>query len=103
MNMPEGRLVNRQAVAIAAAAVAGLTMTTMAQQNRSAAGSASIEVTPVRDNIYVLSGAGANIVASVGRDGVFLVDTGLEQNAEPMLAALAQLQKMIDFKRPAVE
>ncbi len=94
---------NRQATAIAAAVVAGLTVTTMAQQSRSAAGSASIEVTPVRDNIYVLSGAGANIVASVGRDGVFLVDTGLEQNVEPMLAALAQLQKMIDFKRPAVE
>ncbi len=69
---------------------------------RAGAGRA-IEVTPVRDNIYVFSGGGANIVASVGRDGVFLVDTGLEQNVEPMLAALAQLQKMLDFKRQPAE
>jgi cyclase len=67
------------------------------------AGNAQIEILPVRDNIYVLGGAGANIVASVGRDGVFLVDTGLEQNVEPVLAALAQLQKMIDFRRPPVD
>jgi glyoxylase-like metal-dependent hydrolase (beta-lactamase superfamily II) len=64
-------------------------------QTRAAAGAPRIEVTPVRANIYVLSGAGANIIASVGRDGVFLVDTGLEQNVEPLLAALAQLQKMM--------
>ena len=31
---------------------------------------------PVRDNIYVLAGAGANIARLGGRDGVFLVDTG---------------------------
>src|SRR4029077_20622538 len=80
-----------------------LTATSFAQQGRPTTGSTQIEVTPVRDNIYVLSGAGANIVASVGRAGVFVVDTGLEQNVEPMLAALAQLQKMIDFKRPAPE
>lgn len=98
---------NRQATAIAAvvvgAVVAGLTVTAFAQQNRPAAGVAQIEVTPVRDNIWVLSGAGANVVASVGRDGVFLVDSGLEQNVEPMLAALAQLQKMVDFRRAPVE
>jgi cyclase len=80
-----------------------LALPTLAQQNRPVTGSPPIEITPVRDNIYVFSGAGANIVASVGRDGVFLVDTGLEQNVEPMLAALVQLQKMIDFKRPPVE
>jgi len=87
----------------AVVAGAGLTATTFAQQNRAPAAQASIEVTPVRDNIYVFSSGGTNIVASVGRDGVFLVDTGLEQNVEPMLAALAQLQKMLDFKRPAPE
>jgi cyclase len=84
-------------------AVASLSSTPSAQQNRAPAGAAQIEVTPVRDNIYVLSGGGSNVVASVGRDGVFLVDTGLEQNVEQMLAAIAQLQKMIDFKRPPVE
>jgi glyoxylase-like metal-dependent hydrolase (beta-lactamase superfamily II) len=87
--------------------IAGLALPTVAQsagaQARATASAAQIEVTPVRANIYVLSGAGANIIASVGRDGVFLVDTGLEQNVEAMLAALAQLQKMIDFSRPPAE
>ncbi len=82
-----------------------LTPASFAQQARASqnAGGAQIEIVPVRENIYVLAGAGANIVASVGRDGVFLVDTGLEQNVEPMLAALAQLQKMVDFKRSPAE
>jgi glyoxylase-like metal-dependent hydrolase (beta-lactamase superfamily II) len=88
---------------IALVAVASLTSTPSAQQNRAPSGAAPVEVTPVRDNIYVLSGAGSNIIASVGRDGVFLVDTGLEQNTEQVLAAIAQLQKMLDFKRPPVE
>ena len=35
-----------------------------------------IEILPVRGNIYALMGAGANIVASVGPDGVLLVDAG---------------------------
>src|SRR4030095_16495541 len=35
-----------------------------------------IEVLPVRGNIYALIGAGANIIASVGPDGVLLVDAG---------------------------
>jgi cyclase len=89
---------------IALVIVASLASTPSAQQNRApAAGAAQIEVTPVRDNIYVLSGGGSNIVASVGRDGVFLVDTGLEQNVDQVLAALAQLQRLIDFKRISVE
>src|SRR5438874_1065466 len=93
---------------VATTLVAGLTITTAAQQNRTpqngaAPGPAPIEVTAVRDNLYVLSGAGANIAASVGPDGVFLVDSGLEAKVEPMLAALAQLQKMVDFKRAPAE
>ena len=31
--------------------------------------SGSIQVLPVRGNIYVLQGAGANITVSIGRDG----------------------------------
>ena len=75
----------------------------IAQQNRAAAGSAAIEITPVRGNIYVLSGAGGNIVVSVGRDGVFLVDSGLEQNIAAVLEKIAELQKMADYKRSAAE
>ena len=96
----------RRHVAVFAAAIAVLTVTAAAQNPgaaRPAAAGVRIEVTPVRDNIWVLSGAGANIVASVGRDGVFLVDSGLEQHVDAMLAALGELQRMVDFRRPPVE
>jgi cyclase len=35
-----------------------------------------IHVLPVQGNIYMLVGAGANITASIGRDGILLVDSG---------------------------
>jgi len=52
-----------------------------------------IEVLPVRGNIYVLFGAGANIVASVGGDGVLLVDAGSAAMSDKVLAALADVQR----------
>jgi glyoxylase-like metal-dependent hydrolase (beta-lactamase superfamily II) len=57
-----------------------------------------IRVLPVRGYLHVIQGAGANIVASVGRDGVLLVDTGLPQNAEQVLAAIRQLQRELDLR-----
>src|SRR5262245_28649442 len=81
----------------------------VAQQNRGAAArtqgtaGAPIEIVPVRDNIYVLAGAGANVVVSAGRDGVFVVDTGTEAQATPLLAAIAELQRRLDFRRPPPE
>jgi cyclase len=52
-----------------------------------------IEILPVRGNIYALMGAGANIVASVGHDGVLLVDAGTAAMTDKIVAALAQLQR----------
>ncbi len=52
-----------------------------------------IEVLPVKGNIYVLLGAGANILASVGADGVLLVDAGTAAMTDKVLAALAQVQR----------
>jgi cyclase len=52
-----------------------------------------IEITPVRGNIYLLSGAGSNITVSVGKDGVFLVDTGTAQMADKVLAAIGRLSQ----------
>ena len=85
--------------AVALAAIAAL-VPHVSAQNR---GAAAVEITPVRDNIYLLSGAGANIVASVGRDGVFLVDSGLEQNTDAVLAAIAEIQKRVAYGRPPAE
>ena len=74
-----------------------------APQVRPTTASAAIEIVPARDNIFVLGGAGANIVLSVGRDGVFMVDTGLEQRADQVIAAIRQLQRQLDQRTLPVE
>lgn len=45
----------------------------------------------IADNIYLLTGAGANIIAHTGSDGVTLVDGGLAQNAASLAQAVAAL------------
>ena len=52
-----------------------------------------VHIMHVRGPIYMLLGAGGNITASVGEDGVLLVDTGLASMTEKVLAAIRQLQK----------
>jgi cyclase len=59
-----------------------------------------VRVLPIRGNLHVIQGAGANIVASVGRDGVLLVDSGLAQNADQVIAAIRQLQRDLDLREP---
>ena len=41
----------------------------------------SINILPVRGNLYMLIGAGANVAASIGRDGVLMVDSQNRQVA----------------------
>jgi cyclase len=55
-----------------------------------------LEIVPVKGNIYMLAGAGGNIVISVGADGVLLVDSGLAANADRVLAALNQFTQEIN-------
>jgi len=62
-----------------------------AQQRPAPQASPQIEVVPVRGNIYLISGGGANITASVGPDGIFLVDSGSAPLSEKVLAALNEL------------
>jgi glyoxylase-like metal-dependent hydrolase (beta-lactamase superfamily II) len=57
-----------------------------------------IRVLPIRGNTYMIAGAGANITVSVGRDGVLMVDSGLAQNADRVLAALQQLQREVELR-----
>jgi cyclase len=52
-----------------------------------------IEIVPIRGNLYALLGAGGNITVSVGPDGVFMVDTGLPNMTDKILAAVQQLQR----------
>lgn len=54
-----------------------------------------IRVLPVRGNIYMLVGAGANIVVSAGRDGALLVDTGAAAMSDKVLATVRQLSRRV--------
>src|SRR5690348_12441949 len=52
---------------------------------------AKITSVPLGDNLFLLGGAGANVVAHTGPDGVLLVDGGLAQNAAALAQAVAAL------------
>jgi glyoxylase-like metal-dependent hydrolase (beta-lactamase superfamily II) len=52
-----------------------------------------ITAAPLGDNLFLLTGAGANVVAYTGTDGVVLVDGGLAQNAAALAQAVAALPK----------
>src|SRR5207244_10319990 len=52
-----------------------------------------VHLLKVQGEIYMLVGAGGNITAQVGNDGVLLVDTGRAQNADKVRAAVQQPAK----------
>jgi cyclase len=51
----------------------------------------NIEVLPIRGNVYLIGGAGSNIVISAGDEGVLMVDSGTAENADKVLRAVAGL------------
>jgi glyoxylase-like metal-dependent hydrolase (beta-lactamase superfamily II) len=53
--------------------------------------SQELEILPVQGNIFMLVGAGANITAQVGRDGVILVDAGSAAQSDRVVAAVQKL------------
>jgi cyclase len=52
---------------------------------------AKITSTKLDENLYLLGGAGANVVARTGSEGVLLVDGGLAQNAAALAEAVGAL------------
>ena len=50
-----------------------------------------IEVLQVRDGVYLIGGAGGNVVAQVSDQGVLLVDSGDAATADELLAAIRPL------------
>jgi hypothetical protein len=54
-----------------------------------------VHVMPVQGNVYMLIADGTNITASVGRDGIALVNTGSAQMTDKVLAALSDLAKNV--------
>jgi cyclase len=78
--------------------LAGLGRCAYARQNESAgqqgqtrseqAGRGKVELLHVRGNVYMIAGAGANITLQVGDDVVIVVDSGLPERSEEVLAAI---------------
>jgi glyoxylase-like metal-dependent hydrolase (beta-lactamase superfamily II) len=54
-------------------------------------GSDAVETLQIRPNIYVIAGAGGNVVAHVGEEGVILVDTGSAAMADQVVAAVRKI------------
>jgi cyclase len=53
--------------------------------------SAKITTAELGDHLFLLSGAGANVIALTGADGVVQVDGGLAENADALAQAVAAL------------
>ena len=56
---------------------------------------ADVEVLHIRGPIYLIAGAGANVTASIGPDGVLVTDTGSAQMSDKVLAAIEAIQRQV--------
>jgi cyclase len=76
-------------ILLSAAVTLAMTVTMQAQQ----AAPANTEITTlhVQGNVYMLQGAGGNVAVQIGDMGVVVVDTGLAQNADKLIAAIRKL------------
>jgi glyoxylase-like metal-dependent hydrolase (beta-lactamase superfamily II) len=54
-----------------------------------------VHVMPVQGNIYMLVADGTNITASIGRDGVAVVNTGSAQMTDKVLTAISDLARSV--------
>src|SRR3979409_1617097 len=70
---------------------AALVCQAAAQQKEADGSKVQIKVTKVSGNIYMLEGQGGNIAASVGEDGIVIVDDQFAPLAEKIQAALKGL------------
>ena len=90
------RLERREIVTIAAMAVLLVAEAAPAQSNRNIGTTvktavAGMRVLKVRDNVYMISGAGGNVTVLTFAQGLLVVDTGSAANAEKVLAVIKEL------------
>lgn len=85
----------RSALALFAALVGLLSWAAAGGVDAQQPASGAIKVLPVRGNIYLLSGAGANIAVSVGKDGVLLIDSGSAAMADTVLTGIRDLSRRV--------
>jgi glyoxylase-like metal-dependent hydrolase (beta-lactamase superfamily II) len=86
----------RMAAAAAAAIFAAATLSgqTQDRDNPVVASNGDVQVVRVQGNVHMVVGGGANIAASIGRNGILVVDTGQAAAAERVLAALRPLSTL---------
>ena len=75
-----------KALVASLAFVSFLVVTTLAQS-----GAGGIEILRVQGNVFLLTGAGSNVTVQVGDTGVLVVDTGVAEKAEQVVAAIRTL------------
>jgi glyoxylase-like metal-dependent hydrolase (beta-lactamase superfamily II) len=92
--MPAQVVTRRVRLSVAAAALIVVASSLHGAAQQGATG--QLQILPVRGNIYVLQGAGANITVSIGRDGVLMVDSGLRSMGDQVLATIRRLQNQVD-------
>lgn len=61
--------------------------------------SSDVRVLPVKGNIWVITAGGSNVVASIGKDGILLVDTGAAPMSDKLLAAIQTLDRQVTSMR----
>jgi glyoxylase-like metal-dependent hydrolase (beta-lactamase superfamily II) len=69
-------------------AAIGSSMAAMPLRTFSQTGAAKIASTPLGDNLIMLTGAGANVIARTGPDGIVMVDGGLSEHSSALLQAV---------------
>lgn len=79
------------AVAALAAQIATAQPARPAQNRPAPSAQTQIHIMPVQGNIYMMIAGGVNLAFSVGKDGIFDVDTGPAPLSDQILAAVLQL------------
>jgi cyclase len=74
-------------------ATAGLAVVPYTFAQSTGAQSANISTAQLGENLHLVSGAGCNILAHTGTDGVVMVDSGLARNAAALAHAVSALPK----------
>jgi cyclase len=54
-------------------------------------GQDALDVVKVRDNVYMIAGAGSNVTVQFGSDGAVVVDAGTLRQADAVVAAIANI------------
>ena len=76
---------------LCAAMAGGPVLAQSPQSGRTPPAAGELDVVQVRENVYMIAGAGGNVAVQVGPAGVILVDAGAAGQSDTVLAAVKRL------------